>query len=483
MNVLRRALGNSSVLLVSQVVTWSASLVLTGTLGRRLGVAGFGDLYLAMSFIVIFGLFVEFGLDQQVVRAIARDRTAASRYLSAAIVLKTLAAAVAYPAMLLTVAGLGYDGSIQRIVMVYGLILVAIGVSASVGAVYQGSQRMLHVAIATVIEKTVVTAAAVALFAAGFGVIEVAAAMVIGSALGALWKAKFISTVAPVAWDPRASTIKALLRGAVPFFLYAILGSVYYRADTVILSKLTDAVVVGWYGAAYRLFDTMVFLPSIVSAAVMFPILAKLAVNSRDQLGSAVGRGLQAISVVGLPICVGLFLIADPLVHLIYGGESFRPAADALRWLTPGLFMLYLNSILTVALVSLNRERRLTALAGLSCVLNITLNILLIPRYQHVGAAAVTSATELFIFGYLLLNLPRSVIPVAAFRPALKAAAAAGVMAVVLLPLLSQPLALVVVVGAAVYVLTGLALGLVEPSDLRAVRMAVRGNLSAVGES
>jgi hypothetical protein len=56
-------------------------------------------------------------------------------------------------------------------------------------------------------------------------------------------------------------------------------------------------------------------------------------------------------------------------------------------------------------------------------------------------------------------------------------------MAVVLLPLLSQPLALVVVVGAAVYVLTGLAIGLVEPGDLRAVRMAVRGNLSAVGES
>jgi hypothetical protein len=95
----------------------------------------------------------------------------------------------------------------------------------------------------------------------------------------------------------------------------------------------------------------------------------------------------------------------------------------------------------------------------------------------------VTSATELFIFGYLLLNLPRGVLPAAAFRPALKAAAAAGVMAVVLLPLLSQPLALVVVVGAAVYVLTGLALGLVEPSDLRAVQMAVRGNLSAVGES
>jgi len=465
-------------MLVSQAITWTATLILTAALGRHLGPAGFGKLYLAMSFGLLFGVLVEFGIDRQLVRAVARDHAAAGSYLSAAVLIKTILAVALYPIMLATVVALGYDQTVERLVGTYGLTLLTIGLSTSLGAVYQGAQSMLHAAVATVIEKVFLSCAALALFAAGFGVFEIAVAMVLSSTLAVMWKALFISRVVRVSWRPDAGAIRALLRSTPPFLLYGILASVYYRADTVLLSLLTDATVVGWYGAAYRLLDTMVFLPTIVSVAVMFPILAKLSLGSREPLREAMGKGIQAIAVVGVPICVGLFLVADPVVRLIYGDQGFGPAAEALRWLMPGLFALYLNSILTVSLISVNRERRLMVIAGLSCVLNIGLNLVLIPRYQQVAAAAVTSTTELFILGCLLLTL-RDVLVPRAFVSVLKASTAAAVMAIVLTPLRSLPVPTIVMIGVAVYVISGYVLRLVDSADVRSLRAAIIGRAAA----
>ena len=79
MSILRRALGNTAIMLVAQLITWSATLLTTAVLGAQLGVAAFGTLYLAMSFSLLFSVLVEFGLNQQLVRAIsARPRTCGS---------------------------------------------------------------------------------------------------------------------------------------------------------------------------------------------------------------------------------------------------------------------------------------------------------------------------------------------------------------------------------------------------------------------
>jgi O-antigen/teichoic acid export membrane protein len=139
-------------------------------------------------------------------------------------------------------------------------------------------------------------------------------AFVAGAALGTAWKAHQLRQLVTI--DPTfdGGRLRALVLGALPFFLYRVLGNVYYRIDVVLLSKLADSNVVGWYGAAYRLFDTLVFLPSIVSSMIMYPILARLAVQSRDSLRLAIGHGLQVLVGTGLPICAGLFLLAGSII-------------------------------------------------------------------------------------------------------------------------------------------------------------------------
>ena len=442
MNTLKRAVGNSAVMLVSQVITWTATLILTDALGRYLGDAGFGDLYLAMSFAVIFGGAVAFGLDQQLVRAVARDRSLASSYLVNSLALKFALSVLAYAMIIGITYLLDYSPQVKLTIAVYCLLLVFNAITESSTAVFQSYENLLHPALGTIIEKVFVAVVAILLLTRGYGVVAMAAVFVAGSALGALWRTVFLRRMVRPRLALDRAKLRPLMAGALPFFVYWILSAVYFRIDTVLLSIMSTANVVGWYGAAYKLFDTLGFLPSIICSAIMYPILSRLAVQSRANLRFALGKGLDVMLMLGVPICTGLFMLAGPIIRLIYGKPEFLNAVPALQWLALALFLMYMNWVLGTVLIGLDKEKRLTVVAGLSVVINLGLNWLLIPRYQHV-AAAVTAGTELFILGYLIAILPKDLLTRSSLTVLVKAMIAAG-MAIALYALRGQSILLLV---------------------------------------
>jgi O-antigen/teichoic acid export membrane protein len=489
MSVLRRALGNTGIMLVAQLITWTATLVTTGVLGARLGVSSFGTLYLAMSFSLLFAVLVEFGLNQQLVRAIARDPSIAGPYLVNALAIKLVLALVSYLAIFVLIYLLGYGPEARQVIAVYSLILACNALSTTFTAVYQGTQRVVYAAVGSVIEKVLVCVLAIVLLWLGFGVVAMAAVFVVGAAASAFWQGLRVQRVARLELRLDRGVLFTLVRNAIPFFAYWVLGSLYYRIDTILLSKLTSAAVLGWYGAAYRLFDTLVFLPSIVSTAILFPILAQLSTQSRPALRRAMGKGLDIILILGMPISVGLFTLAGPIIHLIYREPEFENAVPALQWLAIGLVLLYVNSILGVTLVSLNEERKLTLLAGLALVFNLALNLIFIPPFQHVGAAFTTAATEGFMLIYLLAVMPRDLRARSTLGVLAKATVASAAMGLALAALTStlrvQSLGLLVPLGIAIYAIVGLALRLVPPDDFRLIGAALgrRGRVAEVEET
>jgi O-antigen/teichoic acid export membrane protein len=472
-------------MLVAQLITWTATLITTGVLGARLGVDAFGTLYLAMSFGLLFSVLVEFGLNQQLVRAIARDRELAGPYLVNALAIKLALAVVAYLVILVLINLLGYSAEAGKVIAIYSLILAFSGMSTTFTAVYQGTQQVIYSAVGSIIEKVLVCLLAVALLWLGYGVVAMAAVFVVGSAAGALWQGIYLRRVAQIELRLDRAVIGVLVRNAIPFFAFWVLGSLYYRLDTILLSKLTSAAVLGWYGAAYRLFDTLVFLPNIIASAILFPILSQLSTQSRPALRRAMAKGLDIILIVGVPISVGLFTLAEPIIQTIYREPEFLNAVPALQWLAVGLLLLYVNSILGVTLVSLNEEKKLTVVAGLALVLNLSLNLALIPIYQHVGAAATTAATEGLILVYLLVVMPRGLLERGTLGVLAKASLASAAMALVLVVLRGQSLGLLLPVGAAVYALAGLAVRLVPLEDFRLVKGALgrRGRVIETEES
>jgi peptidoglycan biosynthesis protein MviN/MurJ (putative lipid II flippase) len=127
----------------------------------------------------------------------------------------------------------------------------------------------------------------------------------------------------------------------------------------------------------------------------------------------------------------------------------------------------------------------MTLVAGIALVVNLALNLALIPLFQHVGAAATTAATEGVILVYLLVVMPKDLLARSTANVFAKATVGCAAMGLTLFALSGQSLGLLVVVGGAVYVAVGMALRLVPPEDFRLIGGALRrrGRVVEVEES
>src|SRR5260370_35349566 len=107
MNKLRRVVNNTIISLAGQAVTWTSTLLLTIAYGRFLSDIKFGELYFAITFVMLIGFPLEFGFNQQITRDVAQKPDRALRYLSNTLFIKLLLWLVLFTHLLLTSVVLG----------------------------------------------------------------------------------------------------------------------------------------------------------------------------------------------------------------------------------------------------------------------------------------------------------------------------------------------------------------------------------------
>ncbi len=131
--------------------------------------------------------------------------------------------------------------------------------------------------------------------------------------------------------------------------------------------------------------------------------------------------------------------------------RGFEQSIPALRILAPSVVLLFVNNAFIYTLTAINRQVDFTRLALFSLVVNVALNLALIPPYGYLGAAAASTITEVALFAggwWLLRRHLAAVSLVGSIAPVLGSAAAMGI---VVFLIRSWPLAVVIILGAAVY--------------------------------
>lgn len=473
MNSLRKVLSNTGISFIGQIVTWVSTLALTAAYGRFLGDVKYGELFFAISFVALVGFPIEFGFNQQIVRDVAQDPKKALRYPANVLLLKLALWATLFGAILGVSNALDFAREERILVALCGCVLLISATGSTFGSIHTAAQRQVFPAIGLVIEKGLGAIIAILWLRSGGSVIEAAIALLIGSSAGAIWQFFWFVRLVGIRWTLDFQLVRDLVWQSVPFLTYGVLGVIYYRVDTVLLQALTTTATVGIYGAAYRLFDTLVFLPNIVIVAVMYPVMAKLSVNSESQMKLAIEKSVNFLLVVGIPIMVGLIVAAPNIIGFLYHNNDFVPSIPVLRALAPGIAILYLNSVWTTAMMSLKMEKQLPWIAGLALVFNLGGNLLLIPRMGAVGAAIITSLTELLLMGLALWVLPRRVLPMRSVATAGKALGASLAMAMSIVVLSKLSLLVIVPVAGIVYAAVATALATIPREDLEAVYLAV----------
>jgi len=471
---IKRIVNNTAISLVGQLVTSTSTFLLIVAYGRFLGDVKFGELYFASTFVGLIGVPLEFGLSGQITRDVAQDTGKALSYLNNALLIKVVLWFAMYGLMLLLCWQLGYGMEQHTLVAICGLTLLSASIASTFTSLHIAFERVLFPVVGSILEKGLSALIGVLLLRQGAGVEVMACVLLGGSIVSAIWQASWFFRLVGAGFAFDWALIRGLVRTSIPFVVYGVLGVIYYRIDTVLLSLMTNTAVVGWYGAGYRLFDTLNFLPSLIMGSTMYPIFSKLSTTSEERLKLAIEKTMNFLLFFGIPIAMGMLFAAPNIIRFLYHRPEFIHTIPVLQALAPGLVFLYVNAVFGNLMASTKREKKIPIMAAIALVFNLGLNLILIPVYQQVGAAVVTSLSELLLAGIAIVFIPKHLLPLGSLRVGVKSLVASLVMAVAILLLSAFQILLILPMPMLVYFVTATLLRTIPREDIQELYRTIR---------
>jgi O-antigen/teichoic acid export membrane protein len=405
---------NTAIQFGQQLVTWTSSFVLMLFLPRILGPEKYGRLYLAETVAALFVVLVAYDGKYSIARRVSRNREEAGDILVNSIGFRIGLWIVSFIAMMIFAQVAGYPAPVVIIIAIFGVEMLWGASRGVISGAFLGFEVTTYTAIGAIVERVFLSAAGIAALLLGGDELVIAVVMVVGSLANFLVTAGYFRRYVPRL--PRFDRAKAwqLMREGFPFLLWTIFGVVYYRIDTVMLSLMVPERVVGWYGAAYKFYDVLAFLPSIFSLAIL-PVMSKLYGKEDLLMARTTQKGLDFILLAGIPISVVCFYFAPNIIGFLFGIENYAPAIFNLRIFSTGLLLLYVDMVLGTAIIACNKQKQLAMISAVAVLINVGLNYLMIPYTQArtgnggVGAAIATTITEFFILVCNVAILPKSI--------------------------------------------------------------------------
>jgi Membrane protein involved in the export of O-antigen and teichoic acid len=397
MNPAQRLVKNTSVLMVSQIIGYVLAFFYSIYSARYLGVEGFGVLSAALAFAGIFSILTDLGLSNLTVREVARDHKMARKYLSNAMALKILLSILTF--ILIAVLGYlsGYPQEKSYVLYFITLSLILNSFGGIFNAIFQAYEKMEYQSITQILNNVMMF---VGIFLAiGYQLNIVAFAFVYFAASAF----SLILTIIICLWKFIIPKIefdfifwKAMLIEALPIAVSGIFALIAFRVDMVMLEMIKGSVAVGWYSAAYRLMEALLFFPSMYTLSV-YPLLSKFYVDSRQSLEISYYKSFKYLTIISVPIVAATTLLAPDIILLIYK-SSFSESIIALQILIWALPFIFLSYVLGSTIVSVNKQVEVVRITFITMIINIGLNLVLIPSWGFIGAACVTVITEIALF-------------------------------------------------------------------------------------
>lgn len=411
---LSRFVGSLSLVVVLNLLVKPGWVLIENVVQDRLGHAAYG-LYTAFwALTMVLAAVFDLGLTNYSVRRGAAEPDFLSQYFPTILPLRLLAAAAGLLAMLGLGYGLGYHGHQLALLAGVGVGLLLSQYAQFLRGPLQARQHFNTDAVLSVLEKGLLAGLVLAALPWGLSLEGY-----IGLRLGA---AAFIAIlfygllVRFFGWLPyrwQGARARRVLGASLPFAALTILYGVNERVDMVMLERLASPREAGYYAGAYRWADAaMMYLWTVLP--LFYARFAHLTARPAEQR-ELLWLG-QRLAAAPLLFVVAFALFRGELAFWQFGHSSTAEVARmthclqilALSVLVHGFFALY-----STLLTSTGHERAVSGIVGVSIGLNISLNLLLLPRFGAVAGAWNTLLCAVVVSGgYLAWTAARTSVPV-----------------------------------------------------------------------
>ncbi|MBZ0206882.1 MAG: flippase [Flavobacteriales bacterium] len=389
----RKYFRNTSWLFVDRMVRLGTVLITSIFITRYLGPELFGQLNYASAFVGIFFALTSMGLDDILIRDLVRRPDRRDQLLGTAAVIKFGGAVVLF----ITVMALAFLKQLDTVKILMILLIASAEFLKPFVVVEQFfySQVKGRTAAKVNIVQTLISSgfrlglivvhASLVWFAWAYIVemtVAVVGYLIAYKGMGLSWRN----------WRFSKHTALYLLKQSWPLVIFGLALYVQAKIDQVMIGDILRKTVgesvadaeVGQYSAALKMIEALGFVPGIVVASLA-PAITRARAQDRKLYEDRLVNQYRLMFILFLVVSVPLYFMAEPIMVLLFG-EEFRMAGYLLSLFAIRLFFTNMgvakSSFITNE--SLFKYSLVTAVVG--ATLNITMNYLLIPTYQSIGA-------------------------------------------------------------------------------------------------
>lgn len=399
---LRKIIHNIGWLSIEKLLSIILNLSIGVYVIRYLGSDDFGKLSYCLSLVGIVTAIAKLGLDAVVVRNLVRHEKSAPEILGTALILKLIGSLLALIVLALVVATWNDSAQIYWLTAIIGCKLI-FNSSEVIDFWFQSQVASKAIVIVRSIKLILISLAKILFIAWGWGLFAFAWLLLAEEIIRACgtvviyvrYRSKLGDRQLRLGWwrslfDWRFNRIRAkeMLQDSYPLILSAVMVTIYMKIDQVMLGNMASTEAVGNYAAAIKFSEVWYFFPTAICASV-FPTIIRAKQRSLTEYYDKLQQLYDLMAGMSLAIAIVMTLAADTLVNFLLGTE-YTEAGRILAWHIWASPFVFLGVARGQWLMAENLTKLSFATTSLGAIVNVILNLWLIPIYSGTGAAIAT---------------------------------------------------------------------------------------------
>ncbi|MBQ1818691.1 MAG: oligosaccharide flippase family protein [Bacteroidales bacterium] len=189
-----------------------------------------------------------------------------------------------------------------------------------------------------------------------------------------------------------------IIKKSLPYALVTFLMACYYRIDSVMLERMlpegAGAVQSGVYASAFRLMDTLAMIAYLFSV-ILLPLFSKM-LKQREDVVPVVRTSFSLLTLFSVSAVVILYVYREPVIRMFYP-DIAESSVAVFRLIIFGLIPIAMTYLFGTLLTANGSMKVLNLIAVVGIVINVTVNLLLIPRMQACGSAVASFCTQFVV--------------------------------------------------------------------------------------
>jgi len=413
--MLRRVFYNAGAQILGKGFTAGTTLIVTLLVGRSLGPAGFGDFTKIFVFVGYFYTFADFGLNSIY---IAKSNPQNEKLLFRVLVSLRLVMALVFVALALLVGfflpynaaeNTGFGPLVKIGIAVASATILTQALYTSANSLFQKNLRYDLSTVAAISGSLVILLSVILTTASGGSITQYVLAYVVGGVVTVFVAYLILYKRWQILVFPKIDRLafSNYLSKSWPVGLALILNLLYFRADVLILAWVRQPQEVGIYGLAYQFFEASLAVPIFFVNAI-YPYLAAVYKQNIGKFYKNFKFWVLVLLAISVLLSVFLILVSF-LIPFLYD-MRFAPSRGPLVILASGIPFFFLSALLWHILIIYDRQKNLVLVYGAGFIFNLAANLIFIPKFGYIAAAANTVISEAFILlllAVIVLTVPK----------------------------------------------------------------------------